>query len=204
MDKQIYDFIEIGTSNFDTLIENADENTYGLSVEPIKYYLDQLPDKKNVKKINKAITDEVSCENKKIDIYFIPESTIKFYNLDPSLRGCNSVNDYHPFHKKLNLYNLVQKDQVEVISIKDLFINNNIGSLKLLKIDTEGHDVIILNGLYKYLVETSNTELYPNKIIFESNDNIPSNMVDDIINKFIKLGYILVSRSHDTVIEYNL
>ena len=114
------------------------------------------------------------------------------------------MNDYHPFHKKLNLYNLVQKEQVEVISIKDLFINNNVASLKLLKIDTEGHDVIILNCLYNYLIETSDTKLYPKKIIFESNDNIPSEMVDDIINKFLKLGYVLVSRSHDTIIEYNI
>lgn len=204
MNKQDYDFVEIGTSNFDTLIENADENTYGISVEPIKYYLDQLPVKKNVKKINKAITDEVNSKNNTMDIYYIPENIINFYNLGFGLRGCNSVNDFHPLHKKFNLCNLVQKEQVQVMSIKDLFIDNNVSSLKLLKIDTEGHDVIILNGLYKYLMETSNTELYPKKIIFESNDNIPSDMVDDIINKFIKLGYTLVSRSHDTIIEYNI
>ena len=203
MTKKFYDFIEIGTSNFDTLIETADDETYGISVEPIKYYLDQLPNKKNVKKINKAITDIVTNENKKINIFYIPESIINYYNLGFGLRGCNSINDYHPLHKKFNLCHLVQKDKVELLSIKDLFIDNNVGSLKLLKIDTEGHDVIILNGLYKYLNETLNKDIYPKKIIFESNDNTPSIMVDDIIEKFIKLGYVLVSRSHDTTIEYN-
>jgi hypothetical protein len=45
-----YDFIEIGTSDFDTLIETSDDKTVGLSIEPIKYYLDRLPERKNVKK----------------------------------------------------------------------------------------------------------------------------------------------------------
>ena len=44
-----YDFIEIGTSNFDTLIEAADDTTVGISIEPIGYYLDQLPDRARVK-----------------------------------------------------------------------------------------------------------------------------------------------------------
>ena len=43
-----FDFIEIGTSDFDTLIEDASESTRGISIEPIKYYLDRLPNKENV------------------------------------------------------------------------------------------------------------------------------------------------------------
>ena len=37
-----YDFIEIGTSDFDTLIETSNNDTVGISIEPIKYYLDNL------------------------------------------------------------------------------------------------------------------------------------------------------------------
>ena len=70
---QDYDFIEIGTSNFETLIQNA-TNEKGLSVEPLKYYLDCLPDKTNVKKINVAITDEPLCDT--VDFYYIPENVI--------------------------------------------------------------------------------------------------------------------------------
>jgi hypothetical protein len=33
-----YDFIEIGTSDFDTEIENCDDNKKGLSIEPVKIY----------------------------------------------------------------------------------------------------------------------------------------------------------------------
>ena len=45
-----YNFIEIGTSNFDTLIEKADDTTMGISVDAVKYYINQLPEKTNVKK----------------------------------------------------------------------------------------------------------------------------------------------------------
>ena len=41
-----YNFIEIGTSNFDALIEECNDNSKGISVEPIKHYLDALPNKK--------------------------------------------------------------------------------------------------------------------------------------------------------------
>ena len=40
-----FDFVEIGTSDFDTLIAAADQNTIGLSIEPIREYLDRLPSK---------------------------------------------------------------------------------------------------------------------------------------------------------------
>ena len=44
-----YNFIEIGTADFDTVIEHATDNIVGLTIEPIKYYIDKLPLKKNVK-----------------------------------------------------------------------------------------------------------------------------------------------------------
>ena len=52
------DFVEIGTSNFETLIQLASEDSKGLSVEGLKMYQDQLPDKPNVQKVNAAISSE--------------------------------------------------------------------------------------------------------------------------------------------------
>ena len=37
-----YDFIEVGTSNFNTELEKADDTSVGLSIEPVKFYLDDL------------------------------------------------------------------------------------------------------------------------------------------------------------------
>ena len=63
-----YDFIEIGTSDFHTLIESATDKTIGLSIEPIKTYLDRLPNKENVLKVQAAVSDSDST----IEIYHIP------------------------------------------------------------------------------------------------------------------------------------
>ena len=71
------DFLEIGTSDFDTEIEKSDNECIGMSIEPIKYYLDKLPEKNNVLKINCAISDkEGECE-----IYYVNSENINKYNI---------------------------------------------------------------------------------------------------------------------------
>lgn len=40
------DFIEIGTSNFDTLIQTCSDDAFGISIEPLNFYLNDLPNKK--------------------------------------------------------------------------------------------------------------------------------------------------------------
>ena len=94
-----YDFIEIGTSDFDTLIENADNNTIGLSIEPIKFYLDRLPDKENVTKVNVAISESSGF----IDIYHIEEDKIIE----------NKVSDYYTSF--INITSLLVYIQVYVL-----------------------------------------------------------------------------------------
>ena len=85
------DFLEIGTSDVDTLIQECDDNTVGISVEPIKYYIDKLPNKKNVIKVNSAITGDNVPKNTKIKIFYIPFDIIINENLPIYLRGCNSI-----------------------------------------------------------------------------------------------------------------
>ena len=51
-----YNFIEIGTSNFDTLAQRATDEHVGLSVEPVKEYLEELPKKKHITKVNEIET----------------------------------------------------------------------------------------------------------------------------------------------------
>ena len=43
-----YNFIEIGTSDFRTIAETATNDKTGLCVEPLKHYLDALPNKDNI------------------------------------------------------------------------------------------------------------------------------------------------------------
>ena len=69
------DFIEIGTADFNTIIEECDSASHGMSIEPITKYLNNLPDKPNVKKINCAIVDDSSITTTKV--YYVEESIYK-------------------------------------------------------------------------------------------------------------------------------
>jgi hypothetical protein len=91
-------------------------------------------------------------------------------------------------------------EKVLLISIADLFVQNDVRKVKYLKIDTEGHDCTILKGLYKYLKDKENI-YYPDRILFETNENTTKEQVDEILNLYTSLGYKLVSRGYDTVIQ---
>ncbi len=206
-----YDFIEIGTSDFGTLIENADNNTKGLSIEPIQVYLDNLPNKKNVKKVCLGISD-----NNKIDkIFYVKPENIEKYNFPNWLRGCNSISQPHPSHLRFNFainknknkptkelerperinfdlrgldkLEILEAQDVEIINTKELIKRYNIEKVKYLKLDTEGHDCIILLDYIKNCI--LNPSLFPDKILFENNRLTPKESVDKVIKAFQKYGY---------------
>ena len=192
------DFIEIGTSNFDTLIQKSNNNEFGISVEPIRYYLEQLPNKTNIKKINCGISNI----NSNMDVYYISEDNIIRHKLCDWFKGCNSIGKFHPLHIKHKLEHLVTKENVKIITAYELFYVNNVKKVKYLKIDTEGHDCIILNSLYDYIKYLPN-DFKPNEILFETNEHSNKIDVDNIINKYISIGYKLKNRGYDTLITLN-
>jgi hypothetical protein len=192
-----YDFVEIGTSDFDTLIESADDNTKGISVDAVSYYIDKLPDKLNCKKINVGISNI----NSTLDVYYIPEHIIIKYNLPGCLKGCNTINTYHPLHIKWGLSQFCKIDKVKVITTYELFYQNNVRNVKFLKIDAEGHDVTILKSLFSYISYLP-INFYPNKISFETNENSSKIDVDEIINLYCSIGYTLEYRGHDSILVF--
>jgi autotransporter strand-loop-strand O-heptosyltransferase len=178
-----YDFIEIGTSDFDTLIENANDETIGLSVEPIKYYLDRLPNRKNVKKLQYAISDNDGY----IEIYYIPEEKIIEHQLKWWVRGSNSVGRPHQFALKElgeEFYNSIVKiDTVPTLCWETFVKQQNIKSINYLKIDTEGYDHVILNDYLKMCEQ--NPSLLAEKIKFERHPEVSKmDDIDNIIPKF--------------------
>lgn len=191
------DFIEIGTSDYETLIESSSDETVGFSVEPVNEYLLNLPNKKNVKKVNCAIS--VDNSNGFVEVYYIPKSVIEEKNLYGWLKGCNSINNYHFFHIELNLKHLVVKEKVASISIENFLKINNIRKIKLLKLDTEGSDCFILNNMAEYLIDKEN-EYYPEKIIFEANDLTDKSVVNNTIQIYKILGYKVEKRTKADVI----
>ena len=196
-----YDFIEIGTSNFDTEIQKANDNTIGLVVEPLKVYLDDLPNKKNCKKINKAISNK---RDKSI-IYYIKPEDINKYKLDWWLKGCNSINKPHPTVvdrlKRINRMDLLNKKLIDVITFEDLVKENNVNKIKLLKIDTEGHDTVILDNIISYCDKNKHT--FPDKIIFETNKLSKKEEQEKVIFKLKDRNYRIIQRDTNTVLEKN-
>ena len=193
-----YNFVEIGTSNFDTLIEQASDETIGISIEPVKYYLNQLPDKPNVKKLNYAISAEEELEIARV--YYVPEDIIKNKNLPDWLKGCNSINDFHLQHNILNVKKYVDCIPVINMPIKMLFKLYEITELDYLKIDTEGYDVYILQSLFEYL-QTVTKLSYPKKILFESNILTDPDKIKLTIENYKTLGYQLIFSHHETLLE---
>lgn len=178
-----FDFIEIGTSDFDTLIEVSDDRTVGLSIEPIKYYLDRLPNKENIKKLNVAVSDEDGF----IEIYYIPDEKIVEHNLKWWVRGSNSIGKPHPFTVQEygeEFYNsVVTIDKVPTLSWKSLVKQEGIGSIGYLKVDTEGYDHVILNDYFNMCEK--NPELFANKIKFERHPGVSNiKAIDEVISKF--------------------
>jgi hypothetical protein len=112
------DYIEIGTSDFDTLVQKTDLK--GISIDPMSIYLGKLPNKDNNIKLNVAISDF----NGECDVYYISPEDIEKYNLPNWLRGCNSILQPHPSALQvltnLGLTNLYQHKKIEVLTWDNL------------------------------------------------------------------------------------
>ena len=190
-----YDFVEIGTSDFDTLLQTS-EGKIGLSIEPLKVYLDSLPDKDTVTKVNCA----VSSKDGVVDVYWIDPSDIIKYNLPHWLKGCNSVDTPHPsaVHdlRIRNLEHIYKKTECECLTWKTIVERYQIEHVEYLKIDTEGHDCTIINNI----LDTNS--LLPKKIFFESNELTSPDLVAATIKRLEQKGYTTIhSGSHDTLVE---
>lgn len=203
------DYIEIGTSDFNTEIENKD-NKKGLSIDPVKYYIDKLPNKTGCIKINNGISNF----NGEITVHYISNEDIIKYKLPDYVKGCNSVNHYHPTIEKLllnmgiKMKDIVVSDRVPCKTLLSLLSEYNCDGFYFLKIDTEGHDCIILEH---FLKNNKSNHLLPHLIMFESNELVNKSHVRNILEILKKIGYDLVSprydldNSHgDSVLKLNL
>ena len=180
-----YDFIEIGTSDFDTLTQSI-QNKIGISIEPLKFYLDNLPDNDNVIKLNCAISDK----NGIVDVYWIDPIDIENYNLPGWLRGCNSIVEPHPSAikelKDRNIEHIYKKIQCKCLTWESIVDIYDIKYVDYLKIDTEGHDYIIINNIL------NSNSILPNKILFENNILTTELNTRQTLERLKSFGYTIV------------
>jgi FkbM family methyltransferase len=161
-----YDFIEIGTSDFNTLSEFATETTRGIAVEPVKYYFDKLPNKPGVRRVKSAIGDKPDT----VKIFYTPVEIIEKYDLPYWVRGCNRCDAPHPevvrtFDER-GLPHMFETETVPVITLNTLFEECDVTGCNVLKIDTEGYDFKILIRFFDDMIKKPNP-VWPNKIMFE-------------------------------------
>jgi hypothetical protein len=193
------EFVEIGTSNFDTLLQSCDDSEEGISIDPVSYYLEQLPTKPNVKKINVAVSDHVG----ECSVFFIPEKSIEEHNLPLWFKGCNSIGNFHPLHEKYKVKHLCVEEKINVLPLHLLLIENKIRGINFLKIDTEGHDTIILKCYHRFLCGVPKS-FYPCRIMFESNEWTKEEDATSIIQLYTDIGYQLIHRGYDTLLQIPL
>lgn len=194
-----FDFIEIGTSDFDTLIETCEESQIGISIEPIKQYLDSLPDRKNVIKLNCAISDVDST----VDLFYVDLEDINKHGLPSWLRGCNSILKPHASTldvlKERNLEHLMQTKSCKTITWDTLVDVYDIKSVKYLKIDTEGHDCYILRDIIN-----SKTNVRPDRVLFENNVLTNREFYLETLDILSKNGYTIIeSVGENAIIQKN-
>lgn len=177
-----YDYIEIGTSDFETLVQKYNDEMIGLSIDPLQIYLDNLPDKKNNTKVNVAISND----NFKTKVYYIEPNKIYEHGLPDGFRGCNSIEKKHPTVSKwldeTNLSHLLLEKEIECISFQELVDRYDISEVDYLKIDTEGYDFVIIKSMLK-------TNIRPKKITFEANSLYSYDDIVDIVNILQQNGY---------------
>jgi FkbM family methyltransferase len=172
------DFLDIGTSDFDIGDGHINANKKYLLVEPVVHYLNNLPNHSNIIKANFAISDTEGD----ISVFYIDEYKIKQYNLPDWVRGCNKINSKHPTVLRVlqerNLSeDIITEKIVKCITFKTLIHMYGVTSITHLKIDTEGHDHVVLQTIVDCLkeiylnIETIKIEYLP---VFGNTDKIDS------------------------------
>jgi FkbM family methyltransferase len=179
--------IEIGISDFGTRAGEID----GIYIEPVKYYFDRLPD---CRKENVAISNKEG----EVEIYYVDDEVIKKTGIPRWVRGCNMIGKIHPdIVKHLERRNIdlsvVKKQTVKVVRIKSIIEKYNVTQIDFLKVDTEGHDHIIINDF----LDTVN--IMPNKIKFENNYVSNKEEIEKLIKRIEALNYRTVKIRHDVV-----
>ena len=194
-------WLEVGTSDFDTFCqsEKVADGAMGMSVEPLSYYLDRLPVRKDVVKVQAALSN-VDGEQ---TIHHTPDDQIKKHNLPDWVRGCNSLGRAHPTVAKLIDSMPVDKrpsilsETVSTMSYGTLMTRYNVKSVGCMKIDTEGHDLVILGSVMEWC--STHPACWPRSIKFESNDLHDQTKVTETVEALKRCGYLLLNRGYDTV-----
>ncbi|OLQ12033.1 hypothetical protein AK812_SmicGene4140 [Symbiodinium microadriaticum] len=177
---EAYDYVEIGTADFDTLAQRLqDVDVRGLSVEPVEEHLRRLPDRPKKEKVAAAIAEvdgwadlyvvrpeymEPQCSNETVASLGLRYCLPWWFRATASLGRPSSLVDVHAAEKAHEAQMVVK---VQTLTYRSLMERYNVTSLRLLKIDTEGLDALILRQMLRYGEEVG---FFPDRVQFERNN----------------------------------
>lgn len=139
--------------------------------------LERIKGKSNVKLSTEAVTNQSGLE-------------LSFYSSEVST-GISGLSSFHASHKEVA--------KVHTITLKDYINTNNIKEIDFLKIDTEGHDLFVLQG---FDWENHN---HPEVIVCEFEDKKSLRLgysVNDLINFLNEKQYNIIISEWQPIVEY--
>ncbi|KAL3907282.1 MAG: hypothetical protein SGPRY_010227 [Prymnesium sp.] len=187
------DFIEIGTSDFDTISGTAPLHVSGLAVEAIPIYFQRLKVLPRVTKLNAAVVGSGMHEGN-VNMFFVDPMDIERHHLPYWVKGCNQVG--LPHSEALNelrrkgLMHLMRNVSIPTLSFRHLIHAHAIHSVGLLKIDVEGQEGYILGDVV-HLCQGSRS-LCPRVIMFETT-HMHVNTESKYHRLLVELGYVLAT-----------
>ena len=138
-------FVEVGTCDFDTLDNLAMNGWTGIMVEPVIEYMNKLPKRDNIHYENIAISDVKGS----VDIHYIDPNEIK-HECDEWMKGIGSINGASgplSFNRHIERFRNCKKTTVRTMTLNELCEKYGVTEIDFLKIDTEGHDFVVLSTI---------------------------------------------------------
>ena len=146
----------------------------GVSVDAIKVYISGLPEVPGLARVHSAVVGWEPHNDSVVTWFVDPQDLIDTWNggthVPPWLRGCNTVG--RPFQtvidelSKLNLMHLYRSQHVPALSVREVLLAHEGCRTRLLKIDTEGFDTILLVGYADFL--WAHPECHADRVQFET------------------------------------
>ncbi|CAK9055583.1 Allophanate hydrolase [Durusdinium trenchii] len=192
-------FLEIGTSNFRTLVGHQPPEQSGMSVEALPYYVEELRQRYNeshprVTLVNAALLPEAT--NYRATAWFVHPENLSTYGLPAHMAGTTRIGPEPHWGvlehlKKLGLAHLLVSRQVPALTLGKLLDLHQACRLGFLKIDAEGMDELLLRAYVKYLWE--HPPCWADGIEFEVNHFLKSSKTIDVWTALERLGYRMIS-----------